>query len=705
MDEDDWQLAEIANNFRQVFPSDTLNATAQSDVRMTYDDNFIYIAARMHSLVQRNYVTPSLRRDYRGEGNDGISVVLDTFKDRTNGFMFGVNPFGVQREGLVANGGSSGQDLSLNWDNKWYAASKIYNTYWVAEMAIPFKSIRFKEGATSWFINFYRIDSHYAERSSWSPIPMNFDIITLGFNRELLWDSPLVKTGTNLSFIPYSTAGMNKNFITETPTEKNFDAGFDAKIAVSSALNLDLTVNPDFSQVEVDEQVTNLDRFEIFFPERRQFFLENADLFSDFGTEGTRPFFSRRIGIARDTATGQNIQNAIYGGVRLSGKIDNNWRMGLLNMQAGKDEEIGLPSTNFMVASLQRKVFNRSNIGIIYVNKQAFQDSLEGDFTFRPLDYNRLIGLDFNLASKTNIWNAKLFYHRSFDNQKLDSAFATGISLNYNTLPWTIRVFARSVGENYNPQVGFVRRKDIMQLAATVWHAFYPMSNTIQSHGPGFDFDMVGNKQFGFLDWDVNLMYNMRFKNTARWNVRLRKEYTYLFNAFDPSGTNGTPLAAGTGYSNYVFIGNYNSNARKKFVVDLSTRSGGYFNGSRVSFNGSLTYRYIPWGFASINFSYNAIRLPEPYNDANLLLIGPRFDLTFSKNLFFTTFFQYNNQIRNININSRLQWRFKPVSDIFLVYTDNYVTESFTDDQGDYFYRGQPRLRGIVLKISYWLNM
>ncbi len=370
LDEEDWTLADSTGPFRQFFPMDTSYANAQSVVRMTYDDKFVYIGAKMYNLGPRRYVTPSLRRDFRGEGNDGITVVFDPFLDRTNGFMFGVNPFGVQREGLIANGGTTGQDLSLVWDNKWYSAAEIYDDYWIAEMAIPFKTLRFKDETDTWYVNFYRIDSQYAERSTWSPIPRNFDIVTLAFNRELIWDEPLKKTGSNISLIPYVAANGNRNFIENTPTEKSLEGGFDAKIAVSSALNLDVTVNPDFSQVEVDAQVTNLDRFEIFFPEQRQFFLENADLFADFGVEGTRPFFSRRIGIAVDTATGQNIQNQIYGGVRLSGKIDNNWRVGFLNIQGAEDPSIGLPSTNYMVATVQRKVFARSNIAMMMVNRE-----------------------------------------------------------------------------------------------------------------------------------------------------------------------------------------------------------------------------------------------------------------------------------------------------------------------------------------------
>ena len=190
-----------------------------------------------------------------------------------------------------------------------------------------------------------------------------------------------------LSVIPYLATAQERDFEGGSPQEGNLSFGGDAKVALSSALNLDITVNPDFSQVDVDEQVTNLDRFEIFFPERRQFFLENADLFSDFGVDRMRPFFSRRIGIAEDTIADENVQNKIHYGVRLSGKINNNLRVGVLNMQGQEDRSIGLLANNYTVATFQQKVFSRSNIGMIFMNKQAFKDSLDGSFTLSPNDY------------------------------------------------------------------------------------------------------------------------------------------------------------------------------------------------------------------------------------------------------------------------------------------------------------------------------
>jgi hypothetical protein len=693
MDEADWNNADVARDFKQFFPFDSSYAKAQTEVRMTYDDHFIYVFAIMNNLGPRKYVTPSLRRDFRGEANDAFVVQLDTYQDNTNAFQFGVNPFGVQREGLVSNGGSATEDLSLNWDNKWFSETKITEDRWVCEMAIPFKTIRFKEGLSAWNINFYRIDSQYTERSTWSPIPRIYPLINLAFLRKLEWDRPLKKLGGNISLIPYAAGKSTHDFEEGTPRGSEITIGGDVKIAVSSALNLDLTVNPDFSQVEVDQQVTNLDRFEIFFPERRQFFLENADLFGSFGYSNSRPFFSRRIGVTRDPSTGQNIQNPIYGGARLSGKINNNWRVGVLNMQAAEDDAINLPSINYAVAAVQRKIFARSNVGLMMINKQAFDTSA----------YNRLIGIDYNLASRDNKWTGKYFYHRSFDNAKKDSTYSTTASLNFQVPAYEWSLLYQDIGANFNPEVGFVRRKRYKRFAPEGYYYFYPKSKIINSHGPGFDIDYQWNDLYNTTDWDANLWYKIKFQNTATFFIRIRRDYVYLFSSFDPSGSGSAELSAGNGYYWNSVILSYQSNARKKLFITSQSRLGEYYNGHRQNFEGTISYRLQPHAVLSMDISYNRIRLPKPYGSSDLVLLGPKFDFTFSRKVFWTTFVQYNNQINNVNINSRLQWRFRPVSDLFLVYTDNYFAESFQN--GDIFYVGAPKFRSVVLKFTYWLNL
>ncbi|OJJ19867.1 hypothetical protein BKI52_15410 [marine bacterium AO1-C] len=708
MDETAWAKAAVTDQFHQYFPSDSIAAKAQTEVRLVYDDKYIYVLAKMHNLGPRKYVTPSLRRDFRGEANDVFTVVLDTYADRNNAFMFGVNPFGVQREGLIANGGAviRFDTFSISWDSKWYSATKIYPDYWIAEMAIPFSSVRFKADNDQWLVNFYRFDSEYAEQSTWAPIPQNQLIINLAFSKKLQWDQAPRNKGANMVVIPYVAAGSTKNFEPNLANDNNVNAGLDAKIGLSTALNLDLTVNPDFSQVEVDQQVTNLDRFEIFFPEKRQFFQENADLFANFGLAGTRPFFSRRIGVVRDASTGQNLQNPIYFGARLSGKLNPGLRIGVLSMQAGEDASVNLPSTNYTVTALQQRIAQRSFVSLILVNKQAFQDSIAGSFDVSPNQFNRMIGLDVNLATKNNVWNSKFFYHRSFDDLGLDSSFAAGGYIIYNTRRWVVDVTAQNIGNHYNPAVGFVRRRDIVQATPQIWYNRYPTGGLIQRHGPGISGDVVANPALALLDWNTSLNYRIAFRNTALLNFSARRSFIQLRFPFDPSGTGGLPLETGTNYLNNQLVASFRSDARKRFFFNLSSQIGEYFNGERYQLGGELTYRFQPWGFVSLNFNYNHIQLPQPYQSADLSLVGTRIDLTFTKNLFWTTFVQYNGQINNLNINSRLQWRFKPVSDLFLVYTDNY----FADDQnqnGDFVLLQvrQPKLRAIVFKLTYWLNL
>ena len=694
LDEAIWKDPEGWNgNFMQYFPSDTSVSNYPSRVKVAFDDTNLYLAAIMENKGPRKYVSTSLRRDFRGEQNDGISFVFDTFNDGTNAFQFGVNPYGVQREALLANGGSRSEDLNLAWDNKWFSEAKIMENHWQVEVIIPLSTLRFKEGAQNWNVNFYRIDSHSGERSTWAPIPRNIPIITTAFLRKMIFEEPLQKKGANISLIPYVAGRTSKNFLENSSESLTPAVGGDAKFGIGPAMNLDLTFNPDFSQVEVDQQVTNLDRFEIFFPERRQFFLENGDLFDSFGQPRSRPFFSRRIGVDIDSATGQNVQSKIIYGARLSGKLNENWRVGAMNMQTATDEAAGIVGKNFTVLALQRKVFERSNIGLIYVNKEslALDDYQQ---LFDPTAYNRLLGVDYNLNSANGKWTGKVFYHRTFESVKVDKPYSFNAYLLYNDLHWNWTFSIQDVGKSFNPEVGFLPRSDFKRINPDLTYLFYPKSKFINRHGPKLEFEGFWNETLGTTDRDINLGYIVRFNSLAELEVTQKNRYVYLFDNFDPTRSGGDPLAAGTDYSFQNVLVEYRSNPRKKLNVGLIGEFGEYFTGSiqRITSQTGLRLGYL--ANISMNFNYARIRLPQPQRDADLILVGPRIDLTLTKDLFWTTFVQYNSQIDNLNINTRIQWRYAPVSDFFLVYTDNYFP-------GDFL----PKQRSLVFKLNYWLNL
>lgn len=705
LDEVDWQQAEVIDELWQQFPNDTSQSVVRTEFRATHDDRFIYFSAVSYDNIKGGYVISSLRRDFRGPGLDGVTFILDTFQDVTNGFFFGLSPAGVQREGLIANGYLRRDDVDLSWDNKWYSASKISDGYWTAEVAIPFKTIRFKAGAKKWNVKFYRQDSKENERAIWPLTPRIFEPGTLSYHGEMVWDEPLGKPGSNVSLIPYVADRMSQDFQNDIPRTNNFTIGGDAKIAVTPSLNLDLTINPDFSQVEVDRQVTNLDRFELVFPEKRQFFLENADLFASYGHLLARPFFSRRLGVLRDPNTGQNLQTKIHGGLRLSGNLNKYWRIGLLNMQTAKVKESGLPSFNNTVGTLQRRVGTNSNIRAIVINQQQFKTD-STDFKLGGYNYNRLAGLDYNYNFFNNKWTGNAFFHKQISAANPGREYAFGYSSVYSTRNVVINWFHQGIGRGYSPTLGYVPRSGYDRISPSGSLFFYPKSKTINSHGPMYDVAIIWDDLFGNTDREWMAGYNITFQSQASLTAQFKRTFIYLFSDFDPTNSppedNAVKLPTASEYRYGLSSINFISDPRKKFTLEATALTGTYFNGTRQALTGLFNYRMQPYGLLSLDLSYNRIKLPKPYASADIFLISPRVDLTLTKSVFFTTYFQYNSQYTNININSRFQWRFKPVSDLFIVYTDNYF---YSFDNAAAQPNFSPKNRAIVLKLTYWLNM
>lgn len=696
LDEESWNTAEKGGDYWQLWPGDSIPSKTRTVVMITYDDNFLYVGARLYHYDGNKYIINSLNRDFQGPEIDGFHVNFDTYYDNTNAFNFAINPSGAQREGTLSDGGSGQIDVS--WDNKWFSEVKVTDEYWSAEMAIPFKTIRYKEGSTKWGFNSFRLDGTANERVAWTIIPQGFSMNSMALDGELIFDKPLKKPGPNISVIPFIAGGSSKNYEEGTPLDNNLSIGGDAKIGVTPGLNLDLTVNPDFSQVEVDRQQTNISRFELFFPEKRQFFLENNDLFSNFGGRESKPFFSRRIGITVDTATGQNIQNTIYAGMRLSGKLDKNWRIGLLNMQAAPDDKNGLPSYNYGMAVLQRKIFSNSTASAFMVNKEAAFNDKEKTYDIGLDHYNRVLGSEFNYRSINGKFSTSAFYHRSFNElDTLEKEFATGLEVNYRTRQYSVFSLYREVGNDYTAEVGFVPRVNFKKSFTRGQYNFYPIGNAISSHGPSLEYEHIWNDEHSKTDQFASIGYEVNFANLSRLSVETTFDYTYLLDDFDPArADNDLFLRAGTDYAYTRFLWKYSSNTRKTVFYKFNGSVGEFFNGHIFNLDGNINYRIRPIFNFSVDYNYNRIRLPDSYNDADLFLIGPKFEFTFTRNLFFTSLIQYNNQLDNINLNARFQWRYKPVSDFFLVYTDNYLSSPI--------FLGA-RNRAIVFKLTYWLNL
>ncbi|MFY9152017.1 MAG: DUF5916 domain-containing protein, partial [Prolixibacteraceae bacterium] len=667
--EADWKLAEKADNFRLVLPVDSGYAKSPSEVVMTYDDKAFYLGITFFDTIPGKRIMESFRRDFVFGNNDNVLVFFDTFLDQTNGFSFGASASGAKWDGTQSNGAA----VNLNWDCKWDSKTVQYDDRWVTEMRIPFRSVRFKSGTDKWYVNFSRLDLKTNEKSAWAPVPRQFPTASLAYTGVLQWDQPLPKSPMMFSVIPYVFGSAARDYEAGTATSYRKDFGFDAKLGITTSMNLDLTYNPDFSQAEVDQQVTNLDRFELFFPEKRQFFLENSDLFSTYGFGSVTPFFSRRIGL----------DAPVLAGARLSGKLDNNWRLGFMDMQTEKTGE--QLSRNFMVASLQRKLFARSAIGLILVNKEYTNEPVSQNF-------NRVAGLDYNLASSNNAWTGKLFYHRSFSPENPGRQFAQGASLTYNSRRIHAALAEANVGENYKAEAGYVRRTGYKLLNPEFSFLWIPNKKVV-SHGFVLDADYFFNTADVQVDHEFTLSYKFEFSNRAILNGGIKDFYTLLDKDFDPTHISSNSLKKGTDYSYQVAFLDYFSDTRSLFNYSASLASGSFYNGNIRVAEGQMTYRFQPYLRMSLNFNHTSIDLPNPFEQANFWLLGPKLDLTLSDKVFFSSFVQYNEQIDNMNINLRFQWRYQPVSDLFVVYTDNYFT-------GDWASRN----RALVVKLSYWFN-
>jgi hypothetical protein len=692
LDEVAWEKAESANNFQQYFPSDSILAAQQTDIKILYNETTLYVGITVYTSGN-DYVIPSLQRDFRAGGNDNISVMFDTFNDGTNAFLFGSNPYGVRREALISGGGSNLNGFTTSWDVKWKGESKIYDGYYISEWAIPLTSFKFKEGETKWRMNTYRFDTQANETSTWIEIPQNQLIFNLAFMGDMVFEKPLGKSRTPIALIPYVNTISAKDF--ETNENLNtLSVGGDAKISIGNSLNLDLTINPDFSTVEVDNFITNLTRFEVALPERRQFFVDNNDLFASFGNRrDANPFFSRRIGIAQDI-DGESVENGIIGGIRLSGKLNEDWRLGLLSLQTEEDISNEIVSNNNTVFALQKKLFSRSNLSFLFVNRETFKDY---DFVEEENKYNRVVGLDYNLASADNTWVGKFYFHKSFANNIGDDDSSTGMDLRYNSRKINFGLRGNYIGNDFRSDLGFIRRTDIIAARPFMEYNFWPKKGKLNTHGFRFSPNFIWRPTLDYQNTDYTIFssWSAQFKKQQEISLRMFNRFTFLTDSFDPTGTDGAlELPGDAGYYYTAFELQFQSDRRKVFSYSLEPQYGDFYNGTRFSLEGDMSLRIQPKIFLSLDLNYDKITLPDPYPSADLWLISPRVNITFNKSIFWSTLIQYSNQRDNLGFNSRIQWRFAPLSDLFIVYNDNYFVNTF-----------MPRSRSINLKFTYWLNI
>ena len=691
-----WSEVNGSSDYWQWRPSDSIKAKNQTNFKALYDDENLYFLIKSN-ISGDKFTVYSLKRDFETASADYVQLIFDTFSDATNAFQFQTNHIGLKGDLLVSNGNRDPRlDRNKSWDAIWYVESKLYNDFFLTELKIPLDQLYYGNNSKKWRFNMYRSDTNGQEHSVWSKVPQNQSIGNLAFMGNLIFEEPLGKQKKPFVLIPYINVLNGKEFIHNNIVKRN-QAGVDIKIPIANSLNLDFTLNPDFSQVEVDDRIVNTSQWEIKLPEKRQFFTQNSDLFSDFGTSrDAQPFFSRRIGISSNK-DGELIENKIISGIKLSGKINDKTRIGLLNILTDDDIENEIAQNNNTLLTFRKNVFNGSNFSFFFLNRESVK---EYSFLNNKEKYNRVLGGEYNLASGDGKWFGKAFVHKSFRPSEINNKqnISSGIMITRNTNKSLIMFYSAYVGDDFRSDLGYYRRYGMYKFEPNYRFRIYPNNPKIQeielSHYAAWVFRTeLENKYEGNIHYS---QIQLNYLSTSRLSFQRRQSKTYLYYDFDPTRSlNGKPLPKNNFYDYVDYIFSYKSSSRNIFNIDSSVSYGGFFNGNKFSFYNELAFRRQPIFNTSLKFNFDSIKLPSPYSSKDIWLISPKFEFTFSKKTFWTTYIQYSSQSEDLGINSRLQFRFAPLSDLYLVYNDNYYASNSI----------LPRFRSINLKLTYWFNI
>lgn len=672
-----WQGVIPATGFYQVQPNEGQPATQRTEVFIGFLDDALYIGVVAYDDNPEGIIVTDSRRDSGLNETDSFRVMIDGMADKQNGYVFGTNPAGLEYDAQVVKEGNNG-GFNLNWDASWSVQARISDIGWSAEMMIPFKSLRYGKGESqTWGINFQRNIRQNNEVVYWAPLPRQHNLERVSEAGTIEGVEPPAQR--NLKITPYVLAKARRGGeLDGTETDQEF--GFDVKYSLTPSLTLDATYNTDFAQVEADEQQVNLDRFNLFFPEKRPFFLENAGQFKVGNNQEAELFFSRRIGIG-----GEGEVIPIDGGVRVSGKMGSNTNVGFLYM-AAEDVESIAPGNQFTVARINQELASRSSIGAIYVDRNGDGSHLVAE----PDDRNRTYGIDGRLGIGENMmlqgWAA------STDTPGLNGDdHAYSIKANYDSVEWSHSLEYTEVGENFNPEVGFLSRNGYRKYSGFILRRIRPDDwlgmLEIRPHASyrGY-WDLDGFQETGFLHMDVHWEWKNGYEFHTGYNV-FRDGIKDSFDIVD-----GITVQPGT-YDH--------SEAQFYFVTDrsaplyftLRTTIGGKFGGDRLSVTPRVDYRIGEKFTSSLSVNYNNFDLPG--GEFSVTLSRLRLSYAFSPKILVQALLQYNDDSEVFGTNLRFSWLRTANTGFYLVYNE-------VDERID---GAPPRGRELIVKYSYLFDV
>ena len=677
LNEPAWHLAEFVSDFVQAEPHEGGEPSEQTEVRVLFDNERLYIGVYLYDSAPDEILINDLRRDFRTVDSDVFGVVIDAFYAQRSSQAFFTNPGGAKQDSEAL---SDGRHINTSWDGIWYTASKIREDGWSTEIVIPFKTLRFEVRDNQVMgINFKRRIRRKSEDLYWSPVPRRFTIHRVSLAGNLAFGRE-VQPGRNLQIKPFVTANHTHTDLgSSSSNDFTADVGGDIKYSLTPGLTLDGTYNTDFSQVEVDTQQINLTRFSLFFPEKREFFLESADLFQ-FGdiprergpsrTEEVQLFYSRRIGLSLE---GQPLP--LLGGARLSGRIGH-FALGLLNIQQEDSEEA--PSNNFTVMRLRYDILENSDIGGIFINRNGGM----------PGDYNRSYGVDVNLQFVQSL-TINSYVARTQSPGAAEEG-VTKFSSQWNDGFLEGRFIFQDIGENFNPEVGFVSRTGVR--AYQVNWGLRPRpggDGFIREFHPHINGKYYTDRENILLTRDWHFGFQVFFRDRSSFEVSTNPQFERLREPFRIR--EGIIIPIGDYHFSEWLRVQYNSDPSKLLSARINWSEWDFFDGTRTSLNLSSTLLVKPRLEATLNYRHNSVEVGSGGFRADLY--GLKFQYSFNPAMFAELFLQYNKDTNKILTNARFNLIHRPLSDITLVLTEERSTGSVTDTS-----------RAIIFKYTHLLQ-
>jgi hypothetical protein len=669
-----WQALPALTDFRQTRPDEGTPATERTEVRIAYDDRTLYIAVVCHDREPGQLVVNESRRDASLDDSDSFLVILDTYRDRQNGFVFGTNPAGLEYDGQVTSEGEgvgSGDGglgaFNLNWDGSWEVRARRGDFGWSAELAIPFRTLRYAGGnPQTWGANFQRNIRRRNEASFWAPLARNHDLSRLSSAGTVT--GLAVPPFRNLQLAPYVLGERAEDVRAGDDAERRGDVGGEVKWSITPALTFDGTVNTDFAQVEADEQQVNLGRFSLFYPEKRPFFLENAGFFTAGSPSQVELFFSRRIGLGPH---GERIP--ILAGARLSGRVGGT-NVAFLDMQTRGVAGVA-PASNFAAARVFREMRNRSGVGAIFTNRQA----TEGD-----TDWGRTLAVDGRLGVGPHL-DLSGYAAATFVPGQRATPHAVNASATWSSPAWRNAVSYTEVGRGFDPQVGFLERQAYRKPTASVFHTHRFPSGALLEARPHASYEgywsLSGFQESGFLHVDNHLEWRNGWELHTGFNVireGLERPFEIHPSIVVPAGTYDVVELGLTGITDQA--------APVSLTVGLN--AGGFYDGSRVSFETGLRARAGDALNAYLDWSRNDVSLGAGRFVTNLARL--RLSWSLSPRLYLQALVQYNDTVDAWSTNLRVGFLQTAGTGLFVVYNENRDTAT-----------GTPlRDRSVVVKLS-----